>query len=90
MGRSGAQAGHREPSDRGLERAMTDRVGIMLKGEIVRAANQQTGEKTQGAFRRGAEMGSRALGGRVSSEAPEPDKGAEPWTRRERGRAEEL
>ena len=32
VGRSGAQAGHREPSDPGLEREMTGRVGDKAEG----------------------------------------------------------
>lgn len=40
----GRRQGNRGPSDPGLE--SDDRPVIMLKGETVRAENQQTGEKT--------------------------------------------
>ena len=61
-GDPGRRQGHREPSDPGLEREMTDRVGIRLKGEIVRAGNQQTGEEDTGCIQEGCGDGAPGFG----------------------------
>ena len=55
----GAREGWGDP---GLEREMTDRVGIRLKGEIVRAGNQQTGEEDTGCIQEGCGDGAPGFG----------------------------